>query len=110
MLVSLHEKLDEEILSELLRTHLSAVDVLCEQLQAAARHEDWPQAAEIGRQIMAKTGVLGFRAVTSAARSFAAAADDKLSVHLLRNGAQMVVFEHERLRLAIELQYPELLV
>ena len=110
VLVSLHEKLDEEILGELLRTHLSAVDALCEQLQAVSRREEWPTAADITRQIAAKTGVLGFRAVTNAAKSFAAAADEKLEAHLLRNGAQMVVFEHERLRLAIELQYPELLV
>lgn len=110
VLVALHEKLDAEILSELLGTHLSSVDALCEQLQAAARHEDWAGAGEIARQIAAKTGVLGFRGVTNAARSFAVAAEEKIDAHVLRNGAQMVVFEHERLRLAIELQYPDLLV
>jgi len=110
VLAQLRASLDEEILSEVLRAHLSGVDELCEQLQAAGRRGDWREAAAVARQIVAKTAVLGFRAVTNAAKSFAAAADEKLEAHMLRNGAQMVVFEHERLRLAIALQHPDLLV
>jgi len=109
-LVALRLSLGDEILSELLSTHLAAVDALSEELQAASRRADWPLAMQLACDVAAKSGELGFRAVTNAARSFAAAAADKLEPHQLRNGVQMVVFEHERLRLAIKLQFPELLV
>ena len=46
--------------------------------------------------------------MTSAARGFAAAARQGASAHTLRNEAQKIVCEHERVRLALANLYPDL--
>lgn len=109
-LAALRAKMGDDLVKEVLGTELARVDDLCEKLQAATRCSEWQDSARLALEIAARAGGLGFRRVTNAARSFAAATEAKLDPHMLRNGAQMVVFEHERLRLGIELQFPELLV
>ena len=107
---ALHASQGEQMLKDVLQMHFARADELCEELQAASRRSEWHRAAGLALQLAAKTAGLGFHAVTSAARSFALAAQDDVDAHTLRNGAQLVVFEHERLRLAIIIEYPELLV
>jgi hypothetical protein len=110
VLEALRTGMGDDLLREVLTTGFARVDELCEQLQGATRRGDWPKAADIALDIADKIANMGFRTVTCAARSFAAATEENIDPHVLRNGAQMVVFEHERLRLGIELQFPELLV
>jgi len=109
-LTVLRESLGEEVLRQILKECLGDINANCERLQVAARRAKWPAAADIAADIADQSANLGFRTLTGAARSFAAATDAKLDVHTLRNGAQMIVFEYERLRLAIAVEYPDLLV
>jgi hypothetical protein len=110
VIAALHASLGERALKDVLQMHFTRADELCEDLQAASRRGEWHKAAGMALQLAAKTAGLGFHAVTNAARSFALATQDDVDAHTLRNGAQLVVFEHERLRLAIIVEYPELLV
>jgi hypothetical protein len=107
---ALHASLGGQVLKNVLQMHFARADELCEELQAARRRSEWHKAGGLALQLAAKTAGLGFHAVTNAARSFALATQDDVDAHTLRNGAQLVVFEHERLRLAIIIEYPELLV
>jgi len=109
-LAALRDALGDDVLQELLNAGFANVDQRCEELQAASRQSNWPKAADIALDIADKIANLGFRSVAGAARSFAAATCENVDPHMLRNGAQMVVFEFERLRLGIGLQMPELLV
>ena len=106
----LRASLGADTLNDVLQAHLVTTDELCEALETASRREEWQNAARLALDLAGSAVGLGFDAVTAAARSFAAAAHEKADVHALRNRLQMVVFEHERLRLAIELAFPELLV
>jgi hypothetical protein len=106
----LNASLGAATLGEILRAQLASIDKYCEGLQAATRRAQWTEAARIAGEIANESANLGFRSLTSAARGLAAATSEKVDVHTLRNGAQMVVFEYERLRLAIAVEFPELLV
>ena len=110
VLATLNASLGAKTLGAVLKDHLADVDRLCEKLQTAGRRGQWATAAELAIDIADVSANLGFRSLTNAARSFAAATSEKVDVHTLRNGAQMVVFEYERLRLGIAVEFPDLLV
>lgn len=96
-----------ETLKDLLNDYVAMSDALCEALQVAAGCAHWQEAARLALKIGAAAADMGFRPITAAARAFADATYQHTSAHEMRNGAQMVVFEYERLRLALESRFPE---
>ncbi len=102
------EKEYGETLKSALNIYLATSDELCDALQEAAACAHWQEAARLALKIGVAASNMGFEPVAHAARSFADAAYAHTTAHGLRNGAQMVVFEYERLRLALESAFPEL--
>ncbi len=96
-----------DTLKDLLNDYVATSDALCEALQTAAGCAHWQEAARLAIKIGAAAADMGFRPITAAARAFADATYQNTTAHGLRNGAQMVVFEYERLRLALESRFPE---
>lgn len=83
-------------------------DGLCTRLQLAAECAYWQEAVRTALKIGREADALGFRRVAKAARQFADDTYHSDSPHKLRNGAQAVVFEYERFRLALEAHFPGL--
>jgi hypothetical protein len=80
-------------------------DSLCERLQGAASCAYWQEAVRTALRIGHEAEALGFHRIAKAARGFADATYHADSPLALRNGAQAVVFEYERLRLALEARF-----
>ena len=95
-------------LSATLNDYFAVSDELCEELQDAAACAHWLEAARLASQIRIAAAELGFNTIAYAARVFADAAHTNASAHGLRNSAQTVVFEYERMRLALMARFPEL--
>jgi hypothetical protein len=96
-----------DTLKDLLADYVAMSDEACEALQIAAGCAHWQEAARLALKIGAAAGDMGFRPITIAARNFADATYQNTSAHGMRNGAQMVVFEYERLRLALQSRFPD---
>lgn len=96
-----------DTLKDLLADYVTTSDALCEALQVAAGCAHWQEAARLALKIGAAAADMGFRPITIAARNFADATYQNTSAHGMRNGAQMVVFEYERLRLALGSRFPD---
>lgn len=96
-----------ETLKDLLNDYVATSDALCEALQVSAGCAHWQEAARLALKIGAAAADLGFRPITIAARNFADATYQNTSAHGMRNGAQMVVFEYERMRLALASRFPD---
>lgn len=91
-----------------LNDYFAQSDELCELLQDAAACAHWMEAARLSAQMREGAAELGFTPVVYAARAFADTAHNQAPAHGLRNSAQMVVFEYERMRLALMARYPDL--
>ncbi len=90
-----------------LQHFVSACDVLSEALQEAAACAHWQEAARLTLELGNAAQELGLEPIVAATRAFADAAYHQTSPHRLRNSAQTVVFEYERMRLALMAKYPE---
>lgn len=97
-----------DALKSALNIYLATSDELCDGLQEAAACAHWQEAVRLALKIGEAADRMGFAPVMLAARAFADTAYDHATAHGMRNGAQMVVFEYERLRLALESRFPEL--
>lgn len=93
-------------LSTVLQGYLETSDQLNIRLQDAASCAHWQEAVRAALVIGEEADEMGFYRVAKTARSFADAAYSEDQAHALRNGAQMVVFEYERFRLALEMRFP----
>lgn len=93
---------------ESLTFFLSTGDDISERLQQATACAFWQEAVRLGLKLGEMAAKWDDTGVGEAAHKFAHAAYHGGSIHDLRNGAQMVVFEYERLRLTLAAQYPEL--
>lgn len=91
-----------------LNDYFTTADDLCEQLQDAAACAHWLEASRLAAQIRIGADGLGFSPIVYAARVFADTAHNNASAHGMRNAAQMVVFEYERMRLALLARFPDL--
>lgn len=91
-----------------LNDYLKISDDLCEQLQDAAACAHWMEAARVSGRIREAADDMGFTHVVYAARAFADTAHNQAPAHGIRNSAQTVVFEYERMRLALMARYPDL--
>ena len=94
-----------ETLTGTLKRYLDSSNELCERLQDASACAHWQEAVRVAILIGEEADALGFHRVATAARSFADATYHADRPHQLRNGAQLVVFEYERFRLALEARF-----
>ncbi|MDE2111576.1 MAG: HAMP domain-containing histidine kinase [Alphaproteobacteria bacterium] len=95
-------------LVEILKSYIETTEQLCGALAIASDDANWQQAARLAQDIAGSASGLGLLAMTAAARGFAAAAREGASAHVLRNDAQTIVLEHERVRKALGNLYPDL--
>jgi signal transduction histidine kinase/HPt (histidine-containing phosphotransfer) domain-containing protein len=95
-------------LIDILKSYIETTEQLCAALGAASDGADWNQAARLAQDIAGSASGLGLLAMTAAARGFAAAAREGAGAHALRNDAQKIVCEHERVRRVLANLYPEL--
>jgi len=93
-------------LKTVLALYLENSDALCQRLQDAAACAYWQEAVRAALQIGHEADALGLHRVATAARGFADATYHADDAHALRNGAQTVVFEYERFRLALAMHFP----
>ena len=105
---ALEKSVGSATLVEILKSTIETTEQLCAALGAASDGADWQQAARLAQDIAGSASGLGLIAMTAAARGFAAAARQGASAHTLRNEAQKIVCEHERVRLALANLYPDL--
>lgn len=98
-----------DTLWEVLRAYIRIGSDACEKLQEATACSHWQEAVRQSLKIASTAADLDFRAVTEAARAFAASVyEGNTSGHVRRNAAQRAVFEFERSCLALESHYPGL--
>jgi signal transduction histidine kinase/HPt (histidine-containing phosphotransfer) domain-containing protein len=105
---ALEKSLGFSTLIEILQSYIKTAEELCAKLAQSSQDEDWEDAARIAQDIAGAAGGLGLAALTAAARGFTHKARDNQDAHELRNAAQMVVGEHERVRRALANLYPDL--
>jgi HPt (histidine-containing phosphotransfer) domain-containing protein len=105
---ALEKSLGLTTLIEILQSYIKTAEELCEKLAESSQEEDWDDAARIAQDIAGAAGGLGLAALTAAARGFTHKARDHEDAHALRNAAQTVVGEHERVRKALANLYPDL--
>ena len=95
-------------LLEILKSYIVSAEQLCKALGEASRESNWDEAVRLAQDIAGSAGGLGLTAMTAAARGFAQAAREGASPHELRNTAQLIVWEQERVRRSLTNLYPEL--
>jgi signal transduction histidine kinase/HPt (histidine-containing phosphotransfer) domain-containing protein len=95
-------------LIEILKSYIESAEKLCTALGEASDDANWQEAVRLAQDIAGSAGGLGLTAMTAAARGFAQAARDGASAHELRNTAQLIVWEHERVRRSLTNLYPDL--
>ncbi len=106
---ALEKSLGLTTLIEILQSYMTTAEELCAKLSAASEHENWDDAARVAQDIAGAAGGLGLAALTAAARGFTQRArDGDGSTGPLRDAADAVVGEHERVRKALANLYPDL--
>lgn len=95
-------------LVEILKSYIDSAEKLCAALGEASDDANWQEAVRLAQDIAGSAGGLGLTAMTAAARGFAQAARDGADPHDLRNTAQLIVWEHERVRRSLANLYPDL--
>jgi signal transduction histidine kinase/HPt (histidine-containing phosphotransfer) domain-containing protein len=95
-------------LVEILKSYIDSAEKLCRALGEASDDANWQEAVRLAQDIAGSAGGLGLTAMTAAARGFAQAARDGADPHDLRNTAQLIVWEHERVRRSLANLYPDL--
>ncbi len=95
-------------LIEILKSYIETSEQLCAALSNACENSDWDKAGRLAQDIAGSASGLGLIAMTAAARKLASAARRGANAHTLRNETQMIVWEHERVRLALANLYPDL--
>ena len=105
---ALEKSVGTAALMDMLRSYIGTAELLCAGLENASHDGRWDEAARLARDIAGASAGLGLAAITAAARNFVAEAGHGNNPHALRNGAQMIVSEHERVRYSLEELYPDL--
>jgi signal transduction histidine kinase/HPt (histidine-containing phosphotransfer) domain-containing protein len=105
---ALEKSVGAKTLVEILTSYVESAESLCAALGAASSEDDWDQATRLAQDIAGSASGLGLLAVTAAARSFATAAREGADPPTLRDKAQKVVVQYERVRKALVDLYPEL--
>lgn len=105
---ALEKSVGVKTLLEILKSYIESAEQLCQALGEASDDANWQEAVRLAQDIAGSAGGLGLTAMTAAARGFAQAARDGASPHELRNTAQLIVWEHERVRRSLANLYPDL--
>jgi signal transduction histidine kinase/HPt (histidine-containing phosphotransfer) domain-containing protein len=105
---ALEKSLGLTTLIEILQSYVKTAEELCNKLAQSSQDENWEEAARIAQDIAGAAGGLGLAALTAAARGFTHKARDQKDAHELRNAAQLIVGEHERVRKALANLYSDL--
>lgn len=105
---ALEKSVGVETLVEILKSYIESAERLCQALGEASDDANWQEAVRLAQDIAGSAGALGLTAMTAAARGFAQAARDGAAAHDLRNTAQLIVWEHERVRRSLANLYPAL--
>jgi hypothetical protein len=98
----------DDVLKSAIKSYLAAADELHAKLEDALIDARWQDAERLARSIAGLARDMGFLALSTAARGLVDAAQDEGDQHHLRNEAQMVIIEHERLRLQLAGVCPDL--
>ncbi len=83
-------------LVEILKSYIESAEKLCRALGEASDDANWQEAVRLAQDIAGSAGGLGLTAMTAAARGFAQQAREGASSQELRNTAELIVWEHER--------------
>jgi signal transduction histidine kinase/HPt (histidine-containing phosphotransfer) domain-containing protein len=105
---ALEKSLGLATLIEILQSYIKTSEDLCNRFAESTQEEKWDDAARIAQDIAGAAGGLGLAALTAAARGFTHKAREHEGAHQLRNAAQSIVGEHERVRKALANLYPDL--
>jgi hypothetical protein len=81
---------------------MAEADRLVAALEAAGTGVDWREAKHLAEAVAAGADELGFEGMRRAAGDFVASVRRGAPPHALRNAAQMIVVEHEHLRMTLE--------
>lgn len=105
---ALEKSVGVKTLLEILKSYIESAERLCQSLGEASDDANWQEAVRLAQDIAGSAGGLGLTAMTAAARGFAQAARDGAAPQELRNTAQLIVWEHERVRRSLANLYPDL--
>ncbi|HEX3672898.1 MAG TPA: ATP-binding protein [Rhizomicrobium sp.] len=105
---ALEKSLGLTTLIEILQSYMKTAEELCARLSADSETENWEDAARVAQDIAGAAGGLGLAALTAAARGFTQKAREGDGAGPLRDAAQTIVGEHERVRNALANLYPDL--
>jgi signal transduction histidine kinase/HPt (histidine-containing phosphotransfer) domain-containing protein len=105
---ALEKSLGLPTLIEILQSYGATAEKLCADLVQASEKDAWDDATRIAQDIAGAAGGLGLTALAAAARAFAQMAREGDSASVLKDAAQSVLGEHQRVRRALANLYPEL--
>ena len=105
---ALEKSLGLATLIEILQSYMKTAEDLCHDLSSASGQEQWDDAARIAQDIAGAAGGLGLAALTQAARGFTQKAREGGSPENLREAADTVMGEHQRVCRALANLYPDL--
>jgi signal transduction histidine kinase/HPt (histidine-containing phosphotransfer) domain-containing protein len=105
---ALEKSLGLATLIEILQSYMTTAEDLCRDLSSASGQEQWDDAARIAQDIAGAAGGLGLAALTQAARGFTQKAREGGSPDNLREAADTVMDEHQRVCRALSNLYPDL--
>jgi len=105
---ALEKSLGLTTLIEILQSYMTTAEDLCRDLSSASGQEQWDDAARIAQDIAGAAGGLGLAALTQAARGFTQKAREGGSPENLREAADTVMDEHQRVCRALANLYPDL--
>ncbi|MGN6149751.1 MAG: sensor histidine kinase, partial [Rhizomicrobium sp.] len=105
---ALEKSLGLATLIEILQSYMTTAEDLCRDLSSASGQEQWDDAARIAQDIAGAAGGLGLAALTQAARGFTQKAREGSSPENLREAADTVMGEHQRVCRALANLYPDL--
>lgn len=105
---ALEKSLGLTTLIEILQSYMTTAEDLCRDLSNASGQEQWDDAARIAQDIAGAAGGLGLAALTQAARGFTQKAREGSTPENLREAADTVMGEHQRVCRALANLYPDL--
>lgn len=105
---ALEKSLGLATLIEILQSYMTTAEDLCHDLSSASGQEQWDDAARIAQDIAGAAGGLGLAALTQAARGFTQKAREGGTPENLREAADTVMGEHQRVCRALANLYPDL--
>jgi HPt (histidine-containing phosphotransfer) domain-containing protein len=105
---ALEKSLGLTTLIEILQSYMTTAEDLCRNLSDASGQEQWDDAARIAQDIAGAAGGLGLAALTQAARGFTQKAREGSTPENLREAADTVMGEHQRVCRALANLYPDL--